>query len=173
MGITGGGFVDCRIIKGTLKSGLFLPAERIWNMKSSTLVLLLIFFTGFSGCLKVKDSGQKTQYEHNSVSENEKELDSLRVINRRLRKENEELKTINAGMQAKQKNLEKRDVKLSQKIKELEADLRQRILIAKGLLSDKNELLEKNKELEAKIKELQAGPDAQKKQTTPTADAIP
>ena len=140
-------------------------------MKKSTLVLLLIFLAGVSGCHKVKDSGRKSQSENSSVNENDGELDSLRVINKRLRKENEDLKTVNAGMQAQLDNLEKRDEKLSQKINELEADLRQRISIADGLRDDKKELQKNAEELEAKIEKLQTSLDAQKKQKTTAAES--
>ena len=140
-------------------------------MKKSTLVLLLIFLAGVSGCHKVKDSGRKSQSENSSVNENDGELDSLRVINKRLRKENEDLKTVNAGMQAQLDNLEKRDEKLSQKINELEADLRQRISIADGLRDDKKELQKNTKELDAKIEKLQTSLDTQKKQKTTAAES--
>jgi cell division protein FtsB len=134
------------------------------EFKKITLVLSLVVLVGLSGCLNMKDSGQKSQSTNDSVTDSAEELDSLRASNKQLSKENEELKTENAKMQSQLRNLEKRDVKLSQQISELNADLRQRILIADGLLLDKKELLKKNKEL-------QAGLDALKNQKSPTAGA--
>lgn len=128
------------------------------------LLMSLILLAGFlgSGCFEMKDSGRKSQNENLSASDSREELASLRASNRHLSRENEDLKTVNAEMLSQLKNLGKRDEQLSRKIVDLNADLRQRILLTDALL-------EKNKTCEAKIEELQANLDAWKKKKSTAA----
>jgi hypothetical protein len=128
--------------------------------KKITLLFMLIFLMGLTGCSKMKDSGQKSQNTDDSVNENEsEELVLLRTSNSQLSEANEALKTKNAEMQERLVNLEKRDEKLSQKISDMKVDLRQQTLLSAGLLEDKKTLETENQELKANL-------DAWKKQKT-------